>query len=106
MTASVASCVLLALLIGVLPALFFFWFPPPRQKDNDAAAVAATETTQDSESVHSAQSGLIQQPRVDLTQWKCACTTGSFLPPGLLKSVAGQAEATLRMGTGQCYHQQ
>lgn len=35
--------------------------------------------------------------------WRCACE-GGFLPPGLLKSFAG-AEAAMRLGTGQCYHQ-
>jgi hypothetical protein len=35
--------------------------------------------------------------------WRCACE-GGFLPPGLLKSFAG-AEAVMRLGTGQCYHQ-
>ena len=35
--------------------------------------------------------------------WRCACE-GGFLPPGLLRSFAG-AEAAMRMGTGQCYHQ-
>jgi hypothetical protein len=101
MMAYVTPWALLVVLIGVLPALLFFWFPP-RQKvhpNNDAAAVAVTETIKDSGTLSAPYS--IQQP-----SWKCACTTGSFLPPGLLKSVAGQAEATLRMGTGQCYHQQ
>ena len=36
--------------------------------------------------------------------WRCACE-GGFLPPGLLKSFGG-AEAVMRLGTGQCYHQQ
>lgn len=35
--------------------------------------------------------------------WRCACE-GGFLPPGLLKSFGG-AEAVMRLGTGQCYHQ-
>lgn len=35
--------------------------------------------------------------------WRCACE-GGFLPPGLLKSFGG-AEAAMRLGTGQCYHQ-
>uniref|UniRef100_A0A7S4JXR9 Uncharacterized protein n=1 Tax=Odontella aurita TaxID=265563 RepID=A0A7S4JXR9_9STRA len=34
--------------------------------------------------------------------WRCACE-GGFLPPALLKSFGG-AEAVLKMGTGQCYH--
>ena len=37
------------------------------------------------------------------TNWRCACE-GGFLPPGLLKSFGG-AEAAMRLGTGQCYHQ-
>jgi hypothetical protein len=35
--------------------------------------------------------------------WRCACQ-GTFLPPGLLRTLGG-AEAVLRMGGGQCYHQ-
>lgn len=33
--------------------------------------------------------------------WRCACE-GGFLPPGMF----GNAEAVLRMGSGQCYHKQ
>ena len=41
---------------------------------------------------------------VENNHWRCACE-GGFLPPGLLKSFGG-AEAVMRLGTGQCYHQQ
>ena len=34
--------------------------------------------------------------------WRCACE-GGFLPPGLLKSFGG-AQAVLKLGIGQCYH--
>mmetsp|Transcript_32908 Transcript_32908/g.68727 ORF Transcript_32908/g.68727 Transcript_32908/m.68727 type:complete len:176 (+) Transcript_32908:62-589(+) len=34
--------------------------------------------------------------------WKCSCELG-FLPSGLLKTF-GNAEAIVRLGTGQCYH--
>lgn len=36
--------------------------------------------------------------------WRCACENG-FLPPGMLKTF-GNAEAMIRLGTGQCYHKQ
>jgi hypothetical protein len=35
------------------------------------------------------------------SNWRCACE-GGFLPPGIF----GNAEAVLRMGSGQCYHKQ
>jgi hypothetical protein len=41
---------------------------------------------------------------VESNNWRCACE-GGFLPAGLLKSFGG-AEAVMRLGTGQCYHQQ
>lgn len=46
--------------------------------------------------------GLSSGKNID-NNWRCACE-GGFLPPGLLKSFGG-AEAVMRLGTGQCYHQ-
>lgn len=39
-------------------------------------------------------------------RWKCACEGGGiFLPPSLMKNLAGTS-AALRMGAGSCYHKE
>jgi hypothetical protein len=73
--------------------------PPAQHAVATTAPVAENTSEVNCPKVPTTTSAAAATTTTTTNNWRCVCEQG-FLPPGMF----GNAEAVLRMGTGQCYH--
>lgn len=81
-------------LVAVIRSLLWSW-----SLDEDNKKAKIDEVRIETELKPKNQASSLGSVNGNVNNWRCACSDG-FLPPGMF----GNAEAVLRMGSGQCYH--
>lgn len=69
-------------------------------KNNARTVVIAEFASRGKNTISDPNAAVLMESDNNMDVWNCKCFTGQFLP----KSIFGNMEAVLKMGTGECYH--